>query len=78
MATIQIRDIPEDVHEAIWRRARAAGQSLQSYMRDHVVEFGSSPTKAEVLAALEETLAREGSSNVTPENIVEHVNADRR
>jgi len=34
VATIQIRDIPDDVHEALQRRAREAGQSLQAYMRE--------------------------------------------
>ncbi|MGH3906512.1 MAG: FitA-like ribbon-helix-helix domain-containing protein [Pseudonocardiaceae bacterium] len=28
MATIQIRDVPEDAYETIRRRARAAGQSI--------------------------------------------------
>jgi plasmid stability protein len=37
MATIQIRDIPEDAYETIRRRAKAEGKSLQSYMRDQVV-----------------------------------------
>ena len=30
MATIQIRDIPEDAYETIRRRAKAEGKSLQS------------------------------------------------
>ena len=34
MATIQIRDIPDDVHEQLQRQARDAGQSLQAYMRE--------------------------------------------
>jgi plasmid stability protein len=37
MATIQIRDIPEDSYDTIRRRAKAEGKSLQSYMRDQVV-----------------------------------------
>ena len=39
MATIQIRDIPDDVHEELQRQARAAGQSLQAFMRQWVVEW---------------------------------------
>jgi len=53
MATIQIRDIPEDAYEVIRKRARAAGRSIQSYMRDWVVEFAGHPTTDEVLAIME-------------------------
>ncbi|MGH8775876.1 MAG: FitA-like ribbon-helix-helix domain-containing protein [Jiangellaceae bacterium] len=45
MATIQIREVPESAYEVIRRRARAAGQSIQAYMRDRVVELASRPTK---------------------------------
>lgn len=62
MATIQIRDIPEDAYEVIRRRAGAAGRSIQSYMRDWVIDFASRPTTEEALAAME--AAREAS--VTP------------
>jgi hypothetical protein len=30
VATIQIRDIPDDVHEFFQQQARASGQSLQA------------------------------------------------
>jgi antitoxin FitA len=78
MATIQIRDIPDDVYETIRRRARSAGQSLQSYMRNHVVEFGRSPTAEEAWAAIEAALEKYGGSNATPEQIVADIHADRR
>ncbi len=38
MATIQVRDIPDDVYAEIRRQAGAAGQSLQSFMREQVVQ----------------------------------------
>jgi hypothetical protein len=53
MALIQIRDVPEDVYEAIRRRARRAGQSIQAYMLARTVEIGRRPTPDEVLADLE-------------------------
>ena len=43
MATIQIRDIPDDVHEELQRQARAAGQSLQAFMRQWVVQEIAEP-----------------------------------
>jgi plasmid stability protein len=38
MATIQVRDIPDDVYGELRRNAKAAGQSLQAYMREYVVQ----------------------------------------
>jgi antitoxin FitA len=57
MALIQIRDVPEDVYETIRRRARLAGQSIQSYMLARTVEMGRRPTPGEVIARLEADLA---------------------
>jgi plasmid stability protein len=49
MATIQIKDVPDDTH-AVWRhRAAAAHQSLQEYLRSHLVEQAARPTLQEVL-----------------------------
>lgn len=70
MATIQIRDIPDDVYETIRRRARAAGQSLQAYMRQQVVEWGSRRTKAELFAELEARLAQDTGTGVTTDAIL--------
>lgn len=78
MATIQIRDIPEDAYETIRRRARAEGKSIQSYMRDQVIDFAGRRTKAEALAAVEEALARDDSPGVTAEDIVSDLAAERR
>lgn len=78
MATIQIREVPEDAYETIRRRARAAGQSIQAYMRDQVVDFAGRPTKEEAWAAVESALAAEGSPGPTLEQIVSDVQEDRR
>lgn len=79
MATIQIRDIPDEVHEELQRRARDAGQSLQAYMRDHVVEWTHAQTrKATVLRHLDELLTRDGGLGLTSEQILEDLDADRR
>jgi len=78
MATIQIREIPEDAYETIRRRARAAGQSIQSYMRDQVVDLAGRRTKEEAWAAVESALAVEGSSGSTLEQIARDLAEDRR
>ena len=77
VATIQIRDIPDEAYETIRLRARAAGQSIQAYMRDQVVMLAKQRTKREVLDALEAVLAKEGTP-VTLDDIVADLDADRR
>jgi len=78
MATIQIREIPEDAYETIRRRARVAGQSIQGYMRDQVVDLASRRTKEEAWAAVDSALSAEESSGSTPEQIVADLAEDRR
>lgn len=50
MATIQIRNVPEEVHRTFQVRAAAAGQSLQEYLLAHLVEHASMATPAEIVA----------------------------
>jgi plasmid stability protein len=37
MVAIQIRDVPDDARDALTERARARGQSLQSFLREVVL-----------------------------------------
>jgi plasmid stability protein len=79
VATIQIRDVPDDVHQELQRHAKAAGQSLQAYMRDQILEWAQVRTdRAEALQRLEELLAKEGGLGLTAEQIVEDLHAERR
>jgi antitoxin FitA len=38
MPSVQIKNVPEDVHRVLRRRAAAAGQSLQEYLLARLVE----------------------------------------
>jgi plasmid stability protein len=78
VATIQIRDVPDDVYETIRRRAREAGQSLQAYMRDHVIDFGRMPTTSEAWRQIEVAIEKHGGSKSSIEEIVAQLHADRR
>lgn len=49
MPSIQVKDVPEDVHAVLRLRAAAAGQSLQEYLLGRLVEEARSPTVDEVL-----------------------------
>lgn len=77
MATIQIREIPEEAYEIIRLRARAAGQSIQAYMRDQVVEMAHRRTKEEAWASVESALAAEDTPGASLANIVDDLRADR-
>lgn len=70
MATIQIRDIPEEDYESLRRDARAHGQSLQSYMRDVAISRAAFVAKPEIMAAMREVARSNTGTGVTIENIL--------
>jgi plasmid stability protein len=47
--SIQVKDVPDDVHATLRRRAAAAGMSLQEYLLGRLVEDAHMPTLEEVL-----------------------------
>ena len=49
MPSIQIKDVPEEPHAVLRRRAAAAHQSLQEYLRSRLIAEASAPTVEEVL-----------------------------
>jgi len=49
MPHIQIRDVPDPVHETLVRRAGLAGQSLQQYLAAQLTLLAETPTLDEVL-----------------------------
>ncbi len=78
MATIQIRDIPEDVYETIRHRAKTAGQSIQAYMRDQIVQLAGKRTKAEVMFELEAALQADPGPGVTVEEVLADLDVGRQ
>ncbi|HTP17721.1 MAG TPA: hypothetical protein VMK13_18045 [Streptosporangiaceae bacterium] len=78
MATIQVREIPEELYEVLRRRARRAGQSMQAYMRDQLVALAGRPTKDEALEEIEAVLQRARGAEPTAGSIVEDLTAGRR
>lgn len=67
MATVQIRNVPDDVHRAFRRRAASAGMSLQEFLLAELTRTGRERTPAEVVADVEGRLAAtqgEGFSDV--------------
>ena len=49
MPSVQIKDVPDDVHAVLRRRAAAAGKSMQEYLLGRLVEEASRPTLDELL-----------------------------
>ncbi len=50
MPNVIVRDLPEDVHAELVRRADVAGQSLQQYLSSELTRITSVPTVDEVLS----------------------------
>ncbi|MFD3705909.1 antitoxin [Nocardia sp. NPDC058658] len=59
MATIQIRDLPDEDAEVFRQRAEAAGMSLQAYMRRELIAAARRRSKTEAMAAIREALERD-------------------
>jgi plasmid stability protein len=49
MTNVLVRDIPEDVHAALQRRAELRGQSLQQYLAGELRRLAERPGVEEVL-----------------------------
>jgi plasmid stability protein len=49
MPNVLVRDLPDDVHAGLQRRAEAAGQSLQQYLAAELARLAATPTMQEVL-----------------------------
>lgn len=53
MTNVQVRDVPDEVHRALVRRAELAGQSLQQFLAAQLAEIAATPTVQEVLDRIE-------------------------
>lgn len=51
---VQIRNVPEGIHEELKRRAKAEGQSLSEYVNGLFSKHVALPTEREWLAQLEQ------------------------
>jgi plasmid stability protein len=76
MATIQVRDVPDDVQAELVRRAKAAHQSLQQYLRGLLVRQARRPDPATFWAEVGERV-RGGDSSYQLAEAVEDVHALR-
>jgi len=77
MATIQVRNIPEEVHRVYRIRAAEAGQSLQEYLRAQLVEFAGLSTPAEIVAEVRREIVLEGPEGFAATSSAEIIRQDR-
>lgn len=74
MANVLVRDIPEDVHAALVRRAQLRGQSLQQYLAGELRRLAERPGVTEVLDRIDR---RAGGGRVGLAQAVEDLSAGR-
>lgn len=53
MPNVQVRDVPDEVHEALVRRAEQAGQSLQQFLAAQLGLIAATPTPEDILDRIE-------------------------
>jgi hypothetical protein len=53
MPNVQIREVPEDVHNELVRRAELAGQSLQQYLSTQLAAMVATPTIDDMITRIE-------------------------
>jgi plasmid stability protein len=73
MTSVQIKNVPEETHRVLRRRAAEAHQSLQEYLRSKLIEDASQPTVREVL----ERVGEHVGGTVSFAEAVKAVRADR-
>ena len=73
MPSVQIREVPDDVHEALVRKAAQAGQSLQHYLYGQLVTIATTPTVDDVIARIE----RRAKGRLTRKGAIDQLAAER-
>lgn len=53
MTNVLVRDLPEDTHRELLRRAELRGQSLQQYLTAELTRLAVTPTLDEILLRID-------------------------
>ncbi|MGY1714199.1 hypothetical protein ACI78R_07065 [Geodermatophilus sp. SYSU D01106] len=75
--SIAIPDVPDGTHAVLLARATRAGQSLQCYVRDRLIESASRPTHEELWDQVQHRVVSTGSRLPAAE-IIDLRGGDRR
>lgn len=74
MVALQIRDVPDDIHQALAARAAARGQSLQSFLFTLVTDEARRSTN---VALLDRFGGRQDGSRLTSTQVTEALDQAR-
>jgi plasmid stability protein len=77
MASVTIRDVPDETRDELAARAAKTGRSLQEYLRHELIELARRPDAEVLMARVRERKTRTNST-LSPEQILGHRDADRR
>lgn len=77
MASVTIRDVPDDTRDELAARAAITGRSLQEYLRGELIELARRPDPEALLVRIRERKRRTGS-RMSVDRILDHRDADRR
>lgn len=83
MATLYVRDVPDDVAETLKDRAAARGQSLSAFVAEQLTALAARPTNAQVAARLRARRAADaanegGGEGASSDDILAALDAGRR
>ena len=77
MASITIREVPDDARDELAARAARTGRSLQEYLRSELIELAQRP-EAEALIAHIRDRKRHTGAKLSAEQILGHRDTGRR
>lgn len=77
MPSITIRNVPDDTHAELASRAALAGQSLQAYLRAHLIDLARRPDAKALMERVRQHVEGEGAG-LSAEQILKFRDAGRR
>ena len=76
VSTVQVKNVPEDVHRILRQRAAGEGRSLQEYLLSELQELAQRPDPDVLIAGARERVHRTGS-RLSAEQILAFRDGDR-
>jgi antitoxin FitA len=77
MASITVRDVPDETRDELAARAARGGRSLQEYLRMALIELAARPDPEVLASRIVDRKDRTGSKLPT-DRILDHLDAGRR
>ncbi|HUS60661.1 MAG TPA: hypothetical protein VMY34_00605 [Acidimicrobiales bacterium] len=77
MASITVRDVPDDARDELAARAARSGRSLQEYLRGELIDLARRPDPSALAARIVDRKRRTGTK-LSATKILRHRDAGRR